>query len=62
MELLLFVFLVVGASRWASKHDQTLLTKEEYDKIWSDSPFGRGHYDGIVDRPKPKKRRWLFLR
>lgn len=62
MELLLLVFAVVGISRWAAKHDQTLLTKDEYNEIWRNSPFGAGHYEGIVDRPKPRKRRWLFLR
>lgn len=49
MELLMLVFLIVGASRWAKKHDRTLLTKEEYDEIWRNSPYR--HYRGIVDDP-----------
>lgn len=49
MELLILVFLIVGASRWAAKHDQTLLTKEEYDELWRKSPYA--NYRGIVDDP-----------
>lgn len=39
MELLMLVFMIVGASRWAKKHDRTLLTKEEYDDLWRKSPY-----------------------
>lgn len=50
MELLLLVFLIVGISRWASKHDRTLLTKEEYDELWHNSPYAKyddWHYEHL---------------
>ena len=50
MELLMLLIFIVAVSRYAKKHDQTLLTREEYDELWRNSPYA--HYRGIFTPEK----------